>query len=156
MEGLFLSSRTLRQVALFRNVIQGPRLLPSVSASASRALLLSKFCWWKGKRVWKEHCSFLQSFGTHHHHSRFLWQELVTWPHVGIFLVTLIQWGGKHKFGWTAVSMPQSTFLSYLLYGRPGESFPYTRPPFPCVRWTLLGFGGCLFFSVVELDERKN
>lgn len=121
MEGLFLSHVTLRQVALFHKVIQGPRLLPSVSALASRALLLSKFCWWKGKRVWKEHSSFLENFGPELAHSSTTHTSFGKNQSHGPIWVSLpgndfTQWNGKHEIWLDSSCIDHDQVFSYNFY----------------------------------------
>lgn len=61
MQILFLSHMTLRKAILLHKVIQGPRLIPSCGCMYPRASSLSKFHWWKGKRVWGKHIKFLKN-----------------------------------------------------------------------------------------------
>lgn len=69
--------------------------------------------------------------GTHRHHPHFLWQEWVTWSHLGITswsqLYTL-ECRAQNLGGRLAVSTTR--FLLELLHGRTGASFPTTAPPF--------------------------
>lgn len=155
MEGLFLSHVTRRQVALFHKVIQGPRLLPTVSALASRALLLSKFCWWKGKRVWKEHSSFLENFGPELAPSSTTHTSFGKNQSHGPIWVSLpgndfTQWNGKHEIWLDSSCIDHDQVFSHNFYTvELRDSFPTycTIPHIPEMNstwvWRMMVFLNC-------------